>query len=256
MPDGGDRRAPASPLQSCARWAGRYTTGPRRGREPMTLPALSLLETRVLGVLVEKQHTVPDTYPLTLLSLTAGCNQKTSRDPIVSASESDVQAVIDRLKTLSLVVESSGGRVMRYAQNIGRVLDVPAQAVALLAALMLRGPQTAAELRINSDRLHRFADASAVEAFLQELAARQAGALVVLLPRQPGAREARWAHLLSGAPEPSSFTRAGADESVRDPDANSEIATLKSDVAQLQEEVAALKAAVAKLSAEPGARDP
>ena len=152
----------------------------------MTLPDLSLLETRVLGVLVEKQHTVPDTYPLTLLALTAGCNQKTSRDPIVSASESEVQAAIDRLKTLSLVVESSGGRVMRYAQNVGRVLDIPTQAVALLAVLMLRGPQTAGELRINCDRLHRFADTSAVEAFLQELAARQAGALVVLLPAPAG----------------------------------------------------------------------
>src|SRR5438552_18306895 len=80
-----------------------------------TLPDLSLLETRILGVLVEKQHTVPDTYPLTLLSLTTGCNQKTSRDPIMNASESEVQAAIDRLKALSLVVESSGGRVMRYA---------------------------------------------------------------------------------------------------------------------------------------------
>ncbi len=91
----------------------------------MTLPDLSLIETRVLGVLVEKQHTVPDTYPLTLLALTAGCNQKTSRDPILSASEPEVQAAIDRLKMLSLVVESSGGRVMRYAQNVGRVLDDP-----------------------------------------------------------------------------------------------------------------------------------
>ena len=97
----------------------------------MTLPALSLLETRALGVLVEKQNTVPDTYPLTLLALTAGCNQKTSRDPILNAAESEVQAAIDQLKTLSLVVESSGGRVMRYAQNVGRVLTIPSQAVAL-----------------------------------------------------------------------------------------------------------------------------
>jgi len=219
-----------------------------------TLPDLSLLETRVLGVLVEKQHTVPDTYPLTLLALTAGCNQKTSRDPLLSATETDVQAAIDRLKLLSLVVESSGGRVMRYAQNIGRVLEIPAQAVALLAALMLRGPQTAAELRINSDRLHRFADTSAAEAFLQELAARPAGALVVLLPRQPGAREARWAHLLSGAAEASSAGRAVAEESVPIAGTNSEVATLKADVAQLREEVAQLKAAIAKLSTELGAR--
>src|ERR1700726_1372784 len=137
-----------------------------------TLPDLSLLETRVLGVLVEKQHTVPDTYPLTLLALTAGCNQKTSRDPVLDASEAEVQSAIDQLKTLSLVVESSGGRVMRYAHNVERVLAVPSQAVALLAALMLRGPQTAGELRISCDRLHRFADISAVEGFLQELAAR------------------------------------------------------------------------------------
>jgi len=217
------------------------------------LPDLSLLETRVLGVLVEKQHTVPDTYPLTLLALTAGCNQKTSRDPLLSATETDVQAAIDRLKLLSLVVESSGGRVMRYAQNIGRVLEIPTQAVALLAALMLRGPQTAAELRINSDRLHRFADTSAAEAFLQELAARPAGALVVLLPRQPGAREARWAHLLSGAAEASSAGRAVAEESVPIAGTNSEVATLKADVAQLREEVAQLKAAIAKLSTELGA---
>src|SRR5215510_9245055 len=113
----------------------------------MNLPALSLLETRVLGVLVEKQHTVPDTYPLTLNALLAGCNQKTSREPVLSATEAEVQAATDHLRTLSLAIESSGGRVMRYAHNIERVLAIPTQAVALLAALMLRGPQTAAELR-------------------------------------------------------------------------------------------------------------
>ena len=149
----------------------------------MNPPVLSLLETRVLGVLVEKQHTVPDTYPLTLLALTAGCNQKTSRDPLLNASEADVQSVLDHLKMRSLVVESSGGRVMRYAHNVERVLGVPSQAVALIAALMLRGAQTVGELRINCDRLHRFADTSAVEGFLEELARRPAGALVVELPR-------------------------------------------------------------------------
>src|SRR5258705_85562 len=122
----------------------------------MSFPILSLLETRVLGVLVEKQHTVPDTYPLTLLALGTGCNQKTSRDPIMNASESEVQAAVDHLKTLSLIVESSGGRVMRYAHNVGRVLAVPTQAVPLLAALMLRGPPTGGELRVNTHRLHSF----------------------------------------------------------------------------------------------------
>ena len=215
----------------------------------MTLPDLSLIETRVLGVLVEKQHTVPDTYPLTLLALTAGCNQKTSRDPVLNASESEVQAAIDHLKSLTLVVESSGGRVMRYAQNVGRVLTIPAQAVALLAVLMLRGPQTVGELRINCDRLHRFADTSAVEAFLQELAARQAGALVALLPRQPGEREARWAHLLSGRPSAVASTHSAAAEAASGAASPSSIAALEARIADLADEVEALKATVAKLSA-------
>src|SRR5205807_3224523 len=133
-------------------------------------------------------------------ALIAGCNQKTSRDPVLSATEAEVQSTVDRLKSLSLIVESSGGRVMRYAHNVERVLAVPSQAVALLATLMLRGPQTAGELRINAERLHRFTDISAVEGFLHELASRAAGALVVELPRLPGTRETRWAHLLSGPP--------------------------------------------------------
>jgi uncharacterized protein YceH (UPF0502 family) len=222
----------------------------------MTLPILSLLETRVLGVLVEKQHTVPDTYPLTLLALTAGCNQKTSRDPIVNASEAEVQSAIDHLKTLSLVVESSGGRVMRYAHNVGRVLAIPTQAIALVAALMLRGPQTIGELRINCDRLHRFADVSAVEGFLHELAARPAGALVVEMPRQPGARETRWAHLLSGAPVAEVIAHPVADEAGNGAVGASEIAALKANVANMQEELATLKALVARLCAELGAPGP
>ncbi len=223
--------------------------------ETMNPPPLSLLETRVLGVLVEKQHTVPDTYPLTLLALTAGCNQKTSRDPILAASETDVQVAIDRLKTLSFVVESSGGRVMRYAHNVERVLAIPSQAVALIAALMLRGPQTVGELRINCDRLHRFADVSAAEGFLHELAARANGALVVELPRQPGARETRWAHLLSGLPAQGAAAHAVPNEAKGDPVPVSEFAVLRSDVAQLKTEIAALKATVAKLCDELGVTD-
>src|SRR6266404_6001111 len=117
------------------------------------LPALSLLETRVLGTLVEKQHTVPDSYPLTLNALVSGCNQKTSRLPVMEATEAEVQASIDSLKSRNLVMETSGGRVARYAHNLERVLQVPSQAAALLTSLMLRGPQTAGELRISCDRL-------------------------------------------------------------------------------------------------------
>jgi uncharacterized protein YceH (UPF0502 family) len=220
----------------------------------LSLPTLSLLETRVLGVLVEKQHTVPDAYPLTLNALVSGCNQKTSRDPILSATEAEVQAVIDHLKTLSLAVESSGGRVMRYAHNVGKVLAIPSQSVALLAAIMLRGPQTVGELRINCERLHHFADISAVEGFLHELAARAAGALVVELPRQPGTRETRWAHLLSGPPSADTVVRMPAAEG--DVITISELAALRANVAELQSELATIRATVAKLCAELGVAPP
>src|SRR5438045_2501579 len=162
---------------------------------------LSLLETRVLGTLYEKQHTVPDSYPLTLNALVSGCNQKTSRSPLMEASEAEVRSSLDTLKAANLVIESSGGPVARYSHNVERVLQVPAQSVAILTVLMLRGPQTAGELRINCERLHAFSDISAVQGFLNELAARPAGPLVVQLARLPGSRENRWAHLLSGAPK-------------------------------------------------------
>lgn len=208
-----------------------------------TLPQLSLLETRVLGVLVEKQRTVPDTYPLSLNALLAGCNQKTSRDPVIEASEADVAATLDRLRGLSLVMESSGGRVSRYAHNVDKVLGLPSQSVALLTVLMLRGPQTAGELRLNCERLHKFADISTVEAFLQELAERSSGALVMELPRQAGARENRWAHLLSGEPQldmiasPASTLPLGLESRVSELEA--ELAELKRIVAQLQADLGA-----------------
>jgi len=215
----------------------------------MTPPTLSLLQTRVLGVLVEKQLTVPDTYPLTLNALVAGCNQKSSRDPVIEASEDEVQSAIDQLKSMSLVMESSGGRVMRYAHNVQRVLEIPAQAVAILTVLMLRGPQTSGELRIHTDRLHRFSDISAVEGFLHELASRTGGALVVELPRQAGARETRWAHLLSGAPEVSALAEAApAQERV----GVGEIAALRATVEDLRGQLAAVRADVDRLLSELG----
>lgn len=215
----------------------------------MNPPELSLLEARILGVLVEKQHTVPDIYPLSLNALTAGCNQKTSRDPVLHATESEVQAGIDRLRGASLVVESSGGRVMRYAHNIERVLGLPSQAVALLAAMMLRGPQTVGELRINCDRLHRFADGSAVEGFLNELAQRSAGTLVVMLPRLPGARENRWMHVLSGPPADLADEAGVIAAPLRVDDAlQAEIAELRHSVGELRDEIASIKTTLARLS--------
>ena len=219
------------------------------------LPVLSLLETRVLGTLVEKQLTVPDSYPLTLNALVAGCNQKTSRSPVTEATEAEVQAGIDGLKSRNLVMETSGGRVARYAHNLERVLQVPSQAAALLTSLMLRGPQTAGELRISCERLHKISDLSAVPGFLQELAARPAAALVVELPRLPGARENRWAQLLSGTPKQEAPAAQGSADGAAAGDASlGEVAALKANLAQIETEVAELKSLVARICAELGIR--
>ncbi len=174
---------------------------------------LSAVEARVLAVLVEKAATVPDTYPLSLNALVAGCNQKTARQPVMELAEAEVLVALDELKRLSLVVEVSGSRVVRFEHNMGRVLGLPSQSVALLAVLMLRGPQTAAELRLNAERLHRFADISSVEGFLDELATK-APARVLKLARAPGEREARWTQLLTaaGAEGPGPSTSSGRTE--------------------------------------------
>lgn len=225
----------------------------------MTLPILSPAEARVLGVLIEKQRTVPDSYPLTLNSLLAGCNQKTSRNPVLELSEAQVQDALDSLRRQSLIDESSGGRALRYSHNADRALRLPSQSVILLAVLMLRGPQTAGELRIASDRMHNFADISSVEGFLDEMAERAAGALVVKLPRLPGAREARWAHLLAGAVEvPAAAASADAAPGGYGPSADvaaGEVAALRAQVSRLEGEVAHLKGLVARVYSELGLQE-
>jgi uncharacterized protein YceH (UPF0502 family) len=215
------------------------------------LRVLSLLEARVLGVLVEKERTVPDSYPLTLNALVAGCNQKTSRDPVLNAAETDVQAALAGLKSMILVIERSGERVARYEHNVERMMNMPQQAAALLAVLMLRGPQTAGELRTNCERLHRFTGIPAVEALLNELAERHDGALVTELPRQPGSRENRWMHLLSGAPvvQPSPAADLAAEPLSL---GISELAAVKANVARLEAEVRELKDLLAKVHAQLG----
>lgn len=215
--------------------------------------SLTPLEARALGVLVEKQATVPDTYPLSLHALVAGCNQKTARQPVIEATEAEVLTAIDGLKSLSLVFEGSGARVVRYEHNMGRAMGVPGQAVALLAVLMLRGPQTAAELRLNCERLHRFADISSVEGFLDELSAKDPPR-VVRLARAPGAREARWAHLLCGevAEPPGAAVTAGGDAGV----AMGELAALKAEVSRQAAQLERLDALVRRLAGELGIDSP
>ncbi|CAJ0707468.1 MULTISPECIES: YceH family protein [Ralstonia] len=209
---------------------------------------LTALEGRVLGVLVEKQHTVPDTYPLTLNALAAGCNQKTARAPVMSVTEAEILTAIDGLKSLSLVMEGSSSRVPRFEHNMNRVLGVPSQSIALLTVLLLRGPQTAAELRLNAARFHAFADISSVEAFLEELAENDPP-YVVKLSRMPGERESRWMHLLCGDVAQADMRQAGGvDESI----VPSEFEALKAEQKQLADKVARLQALVEQMAGELG----
>jgi uncharacterized protein len=212
--------------------------------------ALTPLEARALGVLIEKQHTVPDTYPLSLNALASGCNQKTARDPVIEATEAEVLTAVDGLKGLSLVFEGSSSRVVKFEHNLGRALQLPGQSVALLAVLMLRGPQTAAELRLNCERLHRFADISSVEGFLDELASKQPPR-VVKLARAPGAREARWAQLLCGEVAAAVWQAGAAGES--DVSAG-ELAALKAEQTRMAAELDTLKALVQRMADELGIR--
>lgn len=169
----------------------------------------------------------------------------------MEVSEAEVQGTLDRLKTLDLVVETSGGRVMRYAHNAGKALGLPPQSVALLAVMFLRGPQTPGELRINSDRLHRFGDILAVEGFLRELAEQ---GFVRELARAPGSREARWTHLLSGEAAVSAAASAAlAQAPPGDAPSVSEVAAMKANIDRLQREVAELQETVARLVAQLGA---
>ena len=213
--------------------------------------ALTPLEARVLGVLVEKHHTVPDSYPLSLNALTLGCNQKTAREPVMNASEAEVLQAIDGLKEQSLVNEVSGSRVVRFEHNAARAIGVPSQSAALLTLLILRGPQTAAELRLTTERLHRFADISSVEAFLDEMASHEPP-FVVKLQRRPGERESRWAHLLCG----EVAMPAAAAGSALDAVAPSEWEALKAEQARMAAEIAELRALVQRMARELGITEP
>ncbi len=223
---------------------------------PNPLPLLlSPIEARILSTLMEKARTVPDSYPLTLNSLILGCNQKSSRDPVMSVSEGEAATALDTLKSLNLVRESAVGRVLRFEHNFQRGAGVPEQSAVLLGLLMLRGPQTAGELRLNSERWYRFADISSVEGFLEELQDRtsdKGGPLVDKLPRIAGTREQRWMHLLCGPAdvEPAAFDNESVTRRPDNP------ATLLLRVALLENEVAQLRETVQKLCSELGMSPP
>ena len=184
---------------------------------------LTDIETRVLGSLIEKQVTTPEYYPLTLNALTLACNQKNNRQPVTSYTESQVADAVESLreKNLAYVFYGSTSRVPKYKHVVPEVMHLSPPETALMCVLMLRGAQTPGELRGNASRLHEFSGLEEVEAVLNGLITHEPEPLVVRLPRQPGQKEVRFAHLLSGeidvealASEPERPTRQSAQSAV------------------------------------------
>ena len=222
----------------------------------MTLKTLTPVEARVLATLMEKARTVPDSYPLSLNALVLGCNQKTSRDPLMDITDDDARAALQTLKAQSLVFEAAASRVPRFEHNFQRAAFVNESQAVTLGLLMLRGPQTAAELRLNGDRWYKFADAEAVEAVLQALQQRGddgGQALVLKLPKMPGAREARWTHLLCGEVDIAALQAVAAGPQRGESDSLlARLTALETTMASLRADNRQLHAHLANISAQLG----
>jgi hypothetical protein len=199
------------------------------------------VQQRIIGSLVEKELTTPDQYPLSMNALLAACNQSTNRDPVVQLDERAVSNALENLKAEGLVrvVFSKGNRVDKYRHVLPEALAVDGPSLALLTVLLLRGPQTAAELRARTERLHPFASPHDVEHALAGLAAADP-ALVTLLPRQPGRKEPRWAHLLGAAAAAAPAPQEPPDVVVVAPD-DDRLSALEARVAAVEAKLADLE---------------
>ena len=204
---------------------------------------LTPIEARVLGSLVEKDATTPDYYPLSLNALVNACNQKNNRDPVMTLDEDAVRDALSGLQSQRLAGPANGAdsRVTKYEHRLQEVYNFTRGEIAVLCVLLLRGPQTPGELRGRTERMHRFEDLDQVQAALQRLMQREPP-LAAVLPRQPGTKEARYAHLMSGdvehSPTASPITSGSADSDLRD------------RIAQLEQTVAELKSRIEELSQE------
>ncbi len=205
---------------------------------------LTAAEARVLGALVEKEVTTPDYYPLSLNALINACNQRSNREPVMDLDEEDVRQALHGLEDLRLAgrARSADGRVTKYEHWLGEAFNFSRAETALLCVLLLRGPQTPGELRGRTERLHRFDEIGDVLAGLQKLMEREP-ALAAVLPRQPGTKESRYAHLLSGAVEAAEAGEAALArrEGGEDPAQEERIARLEAAMAELRQEMAALR---------------
>lgn len=226
----------------------------------MTLDPIQL---RVLGSLIEKEIATPENYPLSLNALVNACNQRSSRDPVLDLAEDQVNQALHSLQDLALVAPVHDGRVPKYEHRIRTVLSLRRDETAVLCLLMLRGPQTPGELRSRADRLYSFEDLAAVQSTLDRLAARDAGdegaatgPLTIILPRQPGSRESRYAHLLGARPElasrPETPDQAAAEAAPYRPAAaaTEHLARLEEQLSTLSAALHALQTRVDRLEAE------
>jgi uncharacterized protein YceH (UPF0502 family) len=210
---------------------------------------LSPIQARVIGCLIEKQITTPDQYPLSLNALVNACNQKSNRDPVMAAEETAIQSTLDHLIRKHLVIEKSGfgSRVPKYQHRFCNTefgpLKFTPQELAIVCELLVRGPQTPGELRTRAARMASFSDVGQVETALESLSSRADGPFVVRLPREPGRRDSRYAHLFSGAvtiPAPTEDSITGP--SMPSEPAPSRLERLEKEVQQLKEELNDIKA--------------
>jgi len=214
---------------------------------------LNEVEARTLGVLIEKEITTPEYYPLSLNATLNACNQKSSREPVMDLVESDVRTALFELDQMGLVRTIADGRVSKFEHRVRDVLNLRRDEVAVVCLLLLRGPQTSAELRARTERMYSFDDNAAVMTTLERLAGREVSGqpepLVQLMQRQPGAREARWVHLLSGPVSEAALTSgAGREREDRAPAAA--VTEMAERMAELEELVRSLEERVARLEVE------
>jgi uncharacterized protein YceH (UPF0502 family) len=207
---------------------------------------LNPIEQRILGCLIEKEMATPEYYPLTLNALVNACNQKSNRNPVMELDSATVEQTLYELRTelrLAIETHSSGSRVSKYKHNFSDHWDFTLSEMAILCELFVRGPQTPGDLRAHASRLRPLTDANEVDQVLKELESHEGGPFVIQLPREPGKRERRWAHLFSGEPEMAT-SHPEADIPTDQPSGstrNERMQTLEDEITELRQELDALK---------------
>ena len=213
------------------------------------------IQLRVLGSLIEKEITTPENYPLSLNALVNACNQRSSREPVLDLTEEEVRQAVHSLERIALVTPIHDARVPKYEHRIRTLLNLRRDETAILCLLMLRGPQTPGEIRNRSERLYSFDDLSTVQSTLERLANRpvpdatgnEVGPLAIVLPRQPGSREARYAHLLGDLPAKGALLEKQSERYADQTAASAESVSIAQRLAQIEGEIASLTAAFQEL---------